>query len=81
MTYRPRQPTADQVGIELDSAKWPPAAARSNKVQCPLCGTTGYPGGQWTWRHLTHFVAPCGRFVAGKLGDRRHAAKCKKCSK
>lgn len=67
--------------IAADSRRWPPAANRSNKVQCPLCGTKGYAGGSWTARHLHHFIAPCGKYVAGSFGDRRHAAHCKECKK
>lgn len=81
MSHTRRIATEDQARIQAESKNWPPLNSRSRKVKCPVCEAAGYVGGSWTWHHLSHWEAPCGRWVAGKAGDRRHAARCKECRK
>lgn len=51
------------------------AGPRSAKLRCEVCGASGYPGGAWMAKHLTHdeLCTECGAELSnrGALGQHR----------
>lgn len=78
MTQNPR---FEEEEIQKASFKWPRTGVTGTgrKVKCPDCGIIGFAGGKWTWAHISHTVAPCGKkYVTGRyLQHRVHCDTCR----
>jgi len=67
---------ADDTRIMLESHDWEHTSrGDGKKVKCPVCGSTGYPGGKWTLKHNEHADCDiCGKTVS-KRGLVNHKAR------
>jgi endogenous inhibitor of DNA gyrase (YacG/DUF329 family) len=72
-----RTPTPEEKHVAIGSFEWP-STPGGQKVKCPECGQTGYPGGSWTWKHAHHTTCPdCHRPVTER-GLEAHQRKHRK---